>query len=42
MYDLRDMTKGSYSNPGNNMVNQLRTFLNDKSNGFKYNKAKFR
>ncbi|MGY0035107.1 hypothetical protein [Pedobacter sp. NJ-S-72] len=23
MYDLRDMTKGSYSNPGNNMVNQI-------------------
>ncbi|MCX2485024.1 hypothetical protein [Pedobacter sp. MR2016-24] len=42
MYDLRDMTKGSYSNPGYNTANQLRTFLNDKSNGFIYNKAKFR
>ncbi|QNK60989.1 hypothetical protein H7F33_10340 [Pedobacter sp. PAMC26386] len=42
MYDLRNMTRSNYSNPGNNTVNQLRTFLNDTSNGFKYNKAKFR
>lgn len=42
MQDLRAMTKKTYSNPGNNMVNQLRTFLNNKSNGFQYNKAKFR
>jgi len=42
MRDLRDMTKITYSNITLNTVNRLRTFLNNSTNGFKYNKAKFR
>ena len=42
MRDLRQMLKGNYSNISNNTVQLLRTFINDKTNGFKYNKAKFR
>ncbi|MCX2494027.1 hypothetical protein OQX63_11130 [Pedobacter sp. PF22-3] len=44
MKNIIDMTKNSYSysNANRNTVNLLRTFLNDKTNGFKYNKAKFR
>ncbi|MET4138471.1 hypothetical protein [Pedobacter sp. UYP1] len=40
--DIEDMYKGNYTNPSLNTVNNLRTFLNDPTNGFKYNKAKFR
>jgi len=40
--DLRQMLKGNYSNISNNTVQLLRTFINNKTNGFKYNKAKFR
>ena len=36
------MYKGNYSNPSLNTANNLRTFLNDPTNGFNYNKAKFR
>lgn len=42
MRDLRQMLKGSYSSISNNTVQLLRIFINDKTNGFKYNKAKFR
>jgi len=42
MHDITDMTRGSYANPSMNTVNKLRTFLNNSTNGFKYNKAKFR
>jgi hypothetical protein len=40
--DIRDMTGKTFTNPNLNTVNLLRTFLNDKTYGFKYNKAKFR
>ncbi|WP_235526020.1 hypothetical protein [Pedobacter sp. Leaf216] len=31
-----------YANPSLNTVENLRRFLNNPTNGFKYNKAKFR
>lgn len=40
--DIENMYQGSYSNPSLNTANKLRTFLNAPTNGFKYNKAKFR
>jgi hypothetical protein len=40
--EINNMTKNNYSNISLNTVNRLRTFLNDSTNGFKYNKAKFR
>ncbi|GGE44251.1 hypothetical protein EV200_101258 [Pedobacter psychrotolerans] len=42
MGDLRRMLKGNYSNVSNNTIQLLRIFINNKTNGFKYNKAKFR
>lgn len=42
MKNLNDMTRNTYSNLNRNTEILLRTFLNDKTNGFKYNKAKFR
>jgi hypothetical protein len=40
--EINNMTKNNYSNINLNTINRLRTFLNDSTNGFKYNKAKFR
>jgi len=40
--DLYEMYKSPYSNPNLNTVANLRVFLNDSRNGFKYNKSKFR
>lgn len=40
--DIQNMMKHNYSNITLNTVNRLKTFLNDQTNGFKYNKAKFR
>jgi hypothetical protein len=40
--DIRIMTKNSHSIANHNTVNKLRIFLNTSTNGFKYNKAKFR
>jgi len=37
-----NLTKKNFSNAGLNTVTRLRTFLNNSTNGFKYNKAKFR
>jgi len=42
MADIRDVARGNYANPGLNTLNKLRTFLNTSSNGFIFNKAKFR
>ena len=42
MSDISNVARGRYSNPGLNTVNRLRTFLNRSSNGFIFNKAKFR
>lgn len=42
MHNINDMTRGSYSNASLNTVNKLRNFLNNPTNGFKYNKARFR
>lgn len=42
MLNLLDMTKVSYNNANLNTVNKLRFFIKDNTNGFKYNKAKFR
>ncbi|MBB6498951.1 hypothetical protein [Pedobacter cryoconitis] len=42
MGDISNVTRGRYANPGLNTVNKLRTFLNRSSNGFIFNKAKFR
>ncbi len=42
MGDITNVTRGRYANPGLNTVNKLRTFLNTSSNGFIFNKAKFR
>lgn len=40
--DIREMTKGSYSNANNNTLYRLRIFLNNPIYGFKYNKNKFK
>lgn len=37
-----NLIKKNFSNAGLNTVTRLRTFLNNPTNGFKYNKAKFR
>jgi len=42
MSDMRNMTKSNYTLQLNNMVDQLRIFLNNRSNGIIFNKAKFR
>lgn len=42
MQNLKDMMKSTYSSPNRNTVISLRTFLNDPTNGFKYNKDKLR
>lgn len=42
MSDISNVARGRYTNPGLNTVNKLRTFLNSSSNGFIFNKAKFR
>ncbi|OWK71741.1 hypothetical protein [Pedobacter sp. AJM] len=44
MRNISDMTKGTYSytNLNYNTLNLLSRFLKDTTNGFKYNKAKFR
>jgi len=39
---LDEMYSGPYSTPNLNTAVNLRTFLNNNKNGFKYNKAKFR
>ncbi|NTE03454.1 hypothetical protein G6M26_06855 [Agrobacterium tumefaciens] len=39
---MTDITKGNHSNIYLNTVNRLKTFLNNPTNGFKFNKAKFR
>ena len=36
------MTGTAFTNPNINTEKLLRTFLNDPTNGFEYNKAKFR
>lgn len=40
--NLMDISKQMYTNLNYNTLLKLRLFLNDKTNGFKYNKAKFR
>jgi len=40
--NLDEMYSAPYSNPNLNTVANLRSFLNDNQNGFKYNKSKFR
>jgi len=40
--DINNMTKSTYSNLNLNTVNRLRIFLNNQTNGFKYNKNKLR
>ncbi len=42
MRNLKDMEKSSYNNASLNTINKLRLFLRDTTNGFKYNKNKFR
>jgi hypothetical protein len=42
MKDIVSISEGNYSNQSFNTVNKLRNFLNNPTNGFKYNKAKFR
>ncbi|WP_316804704.1 hypothetical protein [Pedobacter nototheniae] len=42
MTNINDMTKSNSTNINFNTLNRLRTFLNNPTNGFKYNKAKFR
>ena len=42
MEDVVSISEGNYSNRSFNTVNKLRNFLNNPTNGFKYNKAKFR
>jgi hypothetical protein len=42
MRGLVDMSDGAYANPTLNTAENLRKFLNNPTNGFKYNKAKFR
>ncbi|MCX2495878.1 hypothetical protein OQX63_20455 [Pedobacter sp. PF22-3] len=42
MANLVDMSNGQYASPTLNTAENLRKFLNNPTNGFKYNKAKFR
>ncbi|RLJ77196.1 hypothetical protein [Pedobacter alluvionis] len=42
MTNIGDITQKNYANINLNTVTRLRTFLNNSTNGFKYNKAKFR
>jgi hypothetical protein len=42
MYELVDMSGGRYTNQTLNTLSKLRPFLNNPTNGIKYNKAKFR
>ena len=42
MRDLVNMSDGVYTNPTLNTVENLRKFLNNPTNGFKYNKTKLK
>ena len=42
MVNINDITKINSTNFNLNTLNRLRTFLNNPTNGFKFNKAKFR